>query len=73
MGETFEECFDTVQNTVKLLHELGFVIHPDKSVFMPSQNIVFLGFIIDSKSMTVKLTEQKALNLKQACNEILKI
>ena len=31
---------------------LGFTIHLDKSVFIPSQRLVLLGFIIDSVAMT---------------------
>ena len=33
---TFNECYLNVQTCVKLLDSLGFVIHPDKSQFLPS-------------------------------------
>ena len=38
---------------------LGFVVHPDKSVLQPSHSVKFLGFIIDSDTMTVRLTLEK--------------
>ena len=50
---------------------LGFTIHPDKSVFIPSQRLVLLGFIIDSVAMTITLTPEKALKVKEACGTLL--
>jgi len=50
---------------------LGFTIHPDKSVFIPSQRLVLLGFIIDSVAMTITLTSEKALKVKEACGTLL--
>ena len=45
---------------------LGFTIHPEKSVFISSQRLVLLGFIIDSVAMTITLTPEKALKVKEA-------
>ena len=45
---TLEECV-----TLKILESLGFVVHPDKSVFIPSHRLIFLGFVIDSVKMAV--------------------
>jgi len=50
---------------------LGFTIHPDKSVLIPSQRLVLLGFIIDSVAMTITLTPEKALKVKEACATLL--
>jgi sRNA-binding protein len=36
-----------------------FVVHEEKSVFKPKKQIIYLGNIIDSSSMTVKLSEDK--------------
>ena len=49
---------------------LGFVVHPEKSVFIPTQKLVFLGFILDSVTMLVYLTPVKALKLKQAATDL---
>ena len=46
------------------MRELGFVILPDKSVLTPSQAIVFLGFFISSKQMTLSLTDEKKNTIK---------
>ena len=42
-----------------MLRSLGFTIHPEKSVLKPTQNLIYLGFITNSKDMTLKLTEEK--------------
>lgn len=70
-GDTYQECLDNVVDTVKLFHSLGFVVHPEKSVFIPTQQITFLGFILDSKTMEIHLTQEKITKLKNACLEIL--
>ena len=59
MGNTFEECKDAVIDTCDLLLKLRFSIHPDKSQFIPVQKTEYLGFNLDSTSMTVSLTDVK--------------
>ncbi len=53
-----------------LLDQLGFVIHPDKSILIPSQEIVTLGFLINSITMTMRLTKEKALDIKDICKAL---
>ena len=68
--------FDNVLATISLLQELGFVMHPTKSVFVPTRRITFLGFKIDTLNMTLTTTSNKkeniniaaALLLKQSCS-----
>ena len=58
-GDTLEECLQNVKITLSCLQELGFTIHPRKSVLHPTQIITFLGFIINTVNMTVTLTVDK--------------
>ena len=44
--KTYQECCDNIYATVSLLQNLGFTIHPVKSSFLSSQEIIFLGFVI---------------------------
>ena len=44
VGLTFDECVENVIASIKLLNSLGFIIHPDKSILFPKQEITFLGF-----------------------------
>ena len=56
-GSTYQRCIINVIDSIKMLDELGLVIHPEKSVLIPQQKITFLGFVIDSIKMLVRLTE----------------
>ncbi|CAB4030534.1 Transposon Tf2-6 poly [Paramuricea clavata] len=71
IGDNYDECADNVINTIRLLDNLGFVPHPKKSVFIPTQILVFLGFLLNSITMTVSLTPEKARKLKAAVNHLL--
>lgn len=70
VGRTFHLCWANVDATIQLLRRLGFTIHPDKSILVPTRSIEFLGFIIDSRSMTVSLTERRKTKLISACSII---
>ena len=50
---------------VQILESLGFIINKEESVLIPSQKIVFLGYVIDSVAMTVSLPEEKLNQLKE--------
>ena len=67
VAEDENSCKKNVVETVQLFRSLGFIIHPDKSVFEPTQNIQFLGVIIDSNSMEIILTPERAKDLKKCC------
>ena len=71
VGESQEECYNNMLNTVHLLDQLGFTIHPLKSVLCPMQSIQFLGFMLNSVTMTVTLTDDKVQNIQKACESLL--
>ena len=58
-GGSYESCLKNVNNTIIMLPSLGFTIHPEKSVLKPTQNLIYLGFIVNSKDITLTLTEDK--------------
>ena len=66
-GATDGECHENVQETVRLLGNLGFPIHNEKSVLIPSQVLTFLAFVLNSVTMTVHLTDSRKQKLKNAC------
>ena len=49
IGLTFDECVKNVIVSIKRLNSLEFIIHPDKSIYLPKQETTFLGFNINSK------------------------
>ena len=58
-------------SSIKLLNSLGFIIHPDKSVFLPILDVLFLRFNITSQKMEIALTDTKKETLKACCRELL--
>lgn len=55
-GFTEEECTNSTTELMNLFVDLGFKVHLEKSVIKPTQMLEFLGFIINSRDMTVSLT-----------------
>ena len=51
---------NNIKATVDLLLKQGFIIHEKKSVLKPTPKMGFLGFIIDSNSMTIEIDREKA-------------
>lgn len=70
-GDTFRECYNNVIDTVRLFSSLGFCVHPEKSVFIPTQKLVFLGFILNSNTMTVTPTDEKKEKIVTVCSAVL--
>ena len=59
IGDTIDECQENVNATASMLIDAGFTINVKKSSLVHSQTIKFLGFVLDSKSMTIKLTAER--------------
>ena len=71
LGRSYAETKANITDTLVLFQDLGFMIHPEKSVITPTQKITFLGFVIDSQNMTVSLTPEKRVSLQESCNAVL--
>ena len=71
VGYTRSACEQNIQDTVECFDSLGFVIHPEKSVLIPTQELEFLGFLLNSISMTIRLPPSKAAHVKLACENLL--
>ena len=62
---TSEGCFKHAVSMAELFDRLGFVVHRDKFLLLSTQEITMLGFVINYRNMSVKLTPQKEKNLKR--------
>lgn len=71
LGKSADACKQNVIDTVSLFDRLGFVVHPDKSVFEPTQVISYLGCEISSLSMTVRVTHERKSKIIAHCEQIL--
>ena len=66
------KCTANSHMAVYSLDKLGFTVHPQpKSIFDPVQEIEFLGFIVNSIAMSIRLTPVKMDSLRSLCLEIL--
>ena len=63
LGWSRESCTVNLKTTVDLLEPLGFIINYKKSVCTPSTRIKYLGFILDSRTMSTEPTEEKRTDL----------
>ncbi len=71
ISENYNECCMNIDDTIEVLDNLGFTIHPKKSVLYPTHRIVFLGYEIDSQKMSVKLTTEKVESTIELCEKLL--
>ena len=71
IDDTFIGCFGNVEKIVSFFTSLGFVVHPEKSCFLPTQTLEYLGVVIDSLNMTVSLTHKKREKIFKLCQKLL--
>lgn len=71
-GNTCADCQKSVNETVQLMSDVGFMINKKKSVLVPTRKLTFLGNDIDSEEMIVTLPETKVLSIVQECSDLLK-
>jgi hypothetical protein len=55
---------------VYLLENLGFVVNNEKSMLFPSQEMEFLGVLIDSRNMSFSLPRSKVVNIMKECKAL---
>ena len=70
--DTVKLSEEATLDAAQLITRLGFVVHPSKSVFEPTQILEFLGFLLNSRTMTVTLTSKKVTKIVAACEHLLK-
>ena len=71
LGYSYDECQSNINDTLKLLKDLGFCPNEDKSVLKPTHVLQHLGFILNSREMSVTISEEKVEKLKELANTVL--
>ena len=59
---------------LKLLHGLGFVVNLQKSMLSPAQQVEYLGYLINSKNLTLSLPQRRLLTMltiRETCLHVL--
>ena len=70
-GKTDIEIMDGSLLAIEVFTKLGFTISDKKSVLVPTKEIEFLGFIINSNTMTVSLSSSKVEHIKNHIHSLL--
>lgn len=58
-GSTNNRCLHNIHDTIQLMDSLGLTVQLGKSVIQPTQQIVFLGFLLCSVTMFVRLPPER--------------
>ena len=70
-ASTRDLCIYQGQILIKTLENLGFVINLKKSNLVPSQVVLFLGFVVDSKKMSFSLPDSKIQSIRLSAQTLL--
>ncbi|XP_031344364.1 uncharacterized protein LOC116171583 isoform X1 [Photinus pyralis] len=73
LGRTRSECISNVTETVKLLECLGFIVNYKKSNLIPNQTCKYLGFVYNSRTMSLSLPSDKRLKLIKLANQFITV
>ena len=71
IGSSVQETRRFTQMAKNLLMSLGFTIHTEKSISVPTKVINFLGFTIDSNTMLISLPAEKTKKTVTLCRHML--
>lgn len=71
MAHSEKEVHRAFGEVLKLITTLGFVIHSEKSVLIPTQRLEYLGLVIDTVAMTFSLPLDKRTKLLGLCGAAL--
>ena len=71
LGKTPEELNHNFTLTRSLLISLGFLVNEEKSIPGPTQELEFLGFVINSKTMILTVMDKKVKSLISQCRALM--
>lgn len=71
IARTYEECQTQTHHIIQILECLGFILNYEKSNLKPSRQCKFLGFIINSQNLTIKLPSEKEEKVIMMINQFM--
>jgi len=72
-SNSYNECTLNMGRILEVFDDFGFIVHPEKSVFLPQQSMEYLGFILNTVDMTIQLTKAKKDNISTLCQKYLTV
>ena len=73
MAESTSLALHHAASALNLLESLGFVVNYHKSQLIPSQQIEFLGFLVDSVTLSLQLPGEKLRKIRKRCQQLLNV
>ena len=71
LGSTLSETKAHLRKTVTLLESLGFLVNWRKSITELVQTIEFLGLVVESKTLKLRVPESKVRKIRKDCQALL--
>ena len=71
IASSYDECLQQLEILKSTLCELGFTVNVEKSQLAPVNEILYLGFLINSIAMTLHLPADKLMKIVSACKALL--
>ena len=71
ISTSYTHCCMSVIETIKIFDKHGFVVHPEKSAFIPQRSITFLGFNLNSETVKITLKTDKITKITNCINRLL--
>ena len=73
MAESSNLELHQAASALNLLESLGFIVNYEKSHLVPTQEIEFLGLLVNSKNLTLILPGEKLRKIRKRCKQLLGI
>ena len=70
-AQKYDDCLNNILDTLITVRKAGFIVHPEKSVFVPTQVMEFLGFVLNTINMTVRLTPANVTKIQLIIEQVL--
>ena len=70
-GRMYEQCLDSIRAFLQVFVNLGFLPHPTKCMLTPSQEVVALGFVLNSITMCISMQPEKVQQITLVAREML--
>lgn len=71
LGNSRENCLKNMDFVLRTFIELGFLINWEKSKLIPTQEVEFLGMLVNSVTMEFKVPHKKVKDIKKLCSNLL--
>jgi hypothetical protein len=73
LGSSKEKLTEDVGLVRSVLESVGFIVNEEKSSCEPSQNIEFLGLIVDTIAMSLSLPQPKVKSVITSCRKLISL